>query len=715
MSNTNTQSIVNRVAKQLGLNRNQVQGTMGLLDEGNTVPFIARYRKESTGNLDEVQIRDVASVAQEIRQLEDRRETILASVEEQGKLSGELRQKIEQAETVARLEDLYAPYRPKRRTRGQKAREAGLDPVAEAIWKGGDIRAVAKKHTGEDFPSVDEVIHGAKDIIAEDISDDAEVRDRVRSEARKRGKLSCRRRRGGDEDPNFKLYFDFSTSVQHAKPHQVLAMRRGENEKVLSAGVDVDDDRLIGWISKQKNDAKSGQGRKLVDEAIEDGYKRLIHPSIERDVRGELEEMAEEHAIGVFALNLKNLLLQPPLQDRRMLGIDPGYRTGCKVAVVSKSGEYETNDMIYVHDGRREEAPHKIRKMIDQHNIDVVAVGNGTGSRETEQAVADAIADVDRDIQYAIVDEAGASVYSASDIARREFPDLDVSIRGAISIARRLQDPLAELVKIDPKSIGVGMYQHDVNQTRLQESLDAVVEDVVNGVGVDLGSASEPLLARVAGIGPTLARRIVKYRSRNGGISSRAEVKDVRGVGAKTYEQCAGFLRIRDGEEPLDQTGIHPENYTLARAILREAGAKLGEDSLNRNLESLRSSGKLAQLADKHGVGQYTLEDILDALLRPGRDPREALDAPQLRSDVLKMEDLREGMKLKGTVRNVVDFGAFVDIGVKQDGLVHVSEMADRYVKNPHDFVSVGDQIDVMIMSVDKDRGRIGLSMKQAK
>lgn len=714
MSNTTTKSIVERVARELGIKKHQVEGTMSLLDEGNTVPFIARYRKEATGNLDEVQIRDVASSVDGLRQLEDRRETILASIEEQGALSGELRQKIEHADTIARLEDLYAPYRPKRRTRGQKAREAGLEPVAETIWKGGDIRAAAKSHTCEDFPSVDDVIAGAKDIIAEDISDDAEVRDRVRREARKRGKFACRRRRGGDEDPNFKLYFNFSASVKHAKPHQVLAIRRGENEKVLSAGIEIDDAAMHSWISNRKNDAKSGQGRKLVDEAIEDGYKRLIHPAIERDIRGELEEKAEEHAIGVFALNLKNLLLQPPLPSRRILGIDPGYRTGCKMAVISKSGEFETTDMIYVHDGRRKEAPHKIRKMIDQHDIDVVAVGNGTGSRETEQAVADAIAEVDRDVQYAIVDEAGASVYSASDIARREFPDLDVSVRGAISIARRLQDPLAELVKIDPKSIGVGMYQHDVNQTRLQESLDAVVEDVVNGVGVDLGSASEPLLARVAGIGPTLARRIVKHRSRSGGIASRNELKDVRGVGAKTFEQCAGFLRIRNGKEPLDGTGIHPENYTLARAILNEAGAKLGEDNLQQRLKGLRSSGKLGQLADKHGVGRYTLEDIVDALLRPGRDPREALDPPQLRSDVLKMEDLREGMKLTGTVRNVVDFGAFVDIGVKQDGLVHVSEMADRYVKNPHDFVSVGDKIEVMILSVDKDRGRIGLSMKQA-
>ncbi len=707
-------SIAQRVAKQLGVKVQQVQGTLSLLDDGNTVPFIARYRKERTGNLDEVQIRDVAQTAGDLRQLEERRESILETIKEQDALTGELRAELERADTMARLEDLYAPYKPKRRTRGQKAREAGLDPVAEAIWKGGDIDKVAASHRTEDFETVEDVIAGARDIIAEEIADDAEVRDYVRREAKKHGKLSCRRRRGGDEDPNFKLYFEFSASLKQAKPHQVLAIRRGENEKVLSAGLDVDDDKLTKWISRQKNDAKSSYGRRLVDEAIEDGYKRLVHTSIERDVRRELEDEAEEHAIGVFALNLKNLLLQPPLPGRRILGIDPGYRTGCKMTVVDQTGELIDTGTIYVHDGRKDRAPDEIKKFVERHDVDVVAIGNGTGSRETEQAAADAIRGLDREVGYTIVDEAGASVYSASDIARREFPDLDVSVRGAVSIARRLQDPLAELVKIDPKSIGVGMYQHDLNQTRLQESLDAVVEDVVNGVGVDINSASEPLLARVAGIGPTLAGRILEYRAEQGQVKSRAELKEVRGLGAKTFEQCAGFLRIRDGKEPLDKTGIHPESYALARDILREAGAELGDDRLDKDLERLRSAGKLDRLADKHGVGKFTLKDVIDALCRPGRDPRDQFDPPKLRSDVLTMDDLKEGMRLTGTVRNVVDFGAFVDIGVKQDGLVHISELADRYVKNPHDVVSVGEQIDVVVMSVDQKRGRIGLSRKQA-
>ncbi|MFW5968707.1 MAG: Tex family protein [Persicimonas sp.] len=707
--------VAKRVAGELGLQTKQVRGALALLDEGNTVPFIARYRKERTGNLDEVQIRQVEESAASVRELEKRRASILETIADQGALDDGLRAEIERAETMSRLEDLYAPYKPKRRTRGQKAREAGLEPVAEAIVEGGDIDRLAREHTGEHYPTKSAVIDGAKDIIAEEIADDAQVRDRVRRAAKKKGKLTCRRRRGGEKDENFELYFNFSSSVKKVKPHQVLAIRRGENEKVLSAGIEVDDEALIGWISRNKNEATSARGRRLVDEAIEDGYKRLVHPAIERDVRGELEDAAEEHAIGVFAVNLKNLLLQAPLPDRRVLGIDPGYRTGCKMAVVGTTGELLDTGSFYVHDGRKEKAPGAIEQMFERHDVDVIAIGNGTGSRETEQAVADAIKRVDGETAYAMVDEAGASVYSASEIARREFPDLDVSVRGAVSIARRIQDPLAELVKIDPKSIGVGMYQHDVNQARLNASLDAVVEDVVNGVGVDLNSASEPLLARVAGIGPTLADRIVDYRSDKGRFVSRAELGEVRGVGAKTFEQCAGFLRIREGDEPLDATGIHPENYEVARAILDRVDVELGDESLADRLDELRSSGALEDLAQRHGVGKFTMQDIVDAICRPGRDPREAFDAPELRSDVLTMEDLEEGMRLTATVRNVVDFGAFVDIGVKHDGLVHISELADRYVDNPHDVVSVGEQIEVVVLSVDEDRGRIGLSRKQAQ
>lgn len=711
---TDPKNLSARVASKTGLKKSQVSGTLALLDDGNTVPFIARYRKERTGDLDEVQIREVASAAEEIRQLESRRASILETIEEQGELTAELRDKIKAATTLTRLEDLYAPYKRSRLTRGRKAIEAGLQPVAEALLEDGDVFAVAEQHTCETFPTRDAVVGGAKDIVAEEIAHDAEVRNYVRNKTRKHGLLASRKRRGAEEDDNYELYLDFSTPLGKAKPHQVLAIRRGENEKSLSAGIEVDEAPLLDWMSSQKNTASRRPNRRLVDEAIEDGYKRLIHPAVERDLRGELEDRAEEHAIGVFALNLEQLLLQPPMPDKRVLGVDPGYRTGCKLAVVDENGRFVDNDAVYVHDNRKSEAAPKIRTIAERHDIDLVAVGNGTASRETEEVVAEAIRASDHDMKYLMVDEAGASVYSASDIARREFPDLDVSVRGAISIARRVQDPLAELVKIDPKSVGVGMYQHDVNQNRLSESVDNVVEDVVNSVGVDLNSASEPLLARVAGIGPTLARRIVAHRDEVERFDSRAGLRQVRGVGSRTFEQCAGFLRIRDGGEPLDQTGIHPESYEPARAILRAASAALGQEDLERRLARLRKSGELTDIARQFGVGEWTLEDVVEALVAPGRDPRDNVDAPVLRSDVLTMDDLREGMQLTGTVRNVVDFGAFMDIGVKQDGLVHISEMANHYVKNPHDEVSVGDTVEVIVKSVDKSRGRIGLSMKDA-
>jgi uncharacterized protein len=708
-------NIAGRVASKTGLKKQQVSGALTLLDEGNTVPFIARYRKERTGNLDEVQIREVADAADEIRQLESRRASIIETIREQGELTPELRKELESARSMTRLEDLYAPYKRSRLTRGRKAVEAGLEPVAEAMLGDEDVHSVAARHTCDAFSSRQDVIDGAKDIVAETIAHDAEVRDYVRSKTRKHGKLASRKRRGAEEDENFELYLDFQTPLKRAKPHQILAIRRGENEKSLSAGIEVDEKPLLDWINARKNEASRNPNRRMVREAIEDGYKRLIHPSIERDLRGELEEQADEHAIGVFAVNLEQLLLQPPMPDTRVLGVDPGFRTGCKLAVVDENGRFVENDTIYVHDNRKKNAAPKIRAVAEKHEIDVIAVGNGTASRETEEVVAEAIRNSDRDMKYLMVDEAGASVYSASEIARREFPDLDVSVRGAISIARRVQDPLAELVKIDPKSVGVGMYQHDVNQNRLGESVDNVVEDVVNAVGVDLNSASEPLLARVAGIGPTLAKRIVAYRDKKKTIKERSHLKNVRGVGSRTFEQCAGFLRIRDGVEPLDQTGIHPESYKPARAILKAVSASIGQQDLSQRLEKLRKSGRLSEIASQYGVGELTLEDVVDALVAPGRDPRDEVDAPVLRSDVLTMDDLRDGMRLTGTVRNVVDFGAFVDVGVKQDGLVHISEMANHFVKNPHDEVSVGDTVEVVVQSVDKSRGRIGLSMKAAR
>ncbi len=701
-----------KIAEQLGLKVGQVRGTLALLDEGNTVPFVARYRKEATGDLDEVQIRDVARVAQQLRALEERREAVLKSIAEQGKLTPQLEKDVKAAEDMARLEDLYAPYKQKRRTRAVKAIEAGLQPLAEALKRGDDPRGMAAKLVCEDFPTVEDVLGGAKDIIAEEVADDAYVRDFVRTRTRKEGALGCRKRRGAEEDPKYELYYEFTQPLARMKPHQVLAIRRGESEKVLSAGVSADAEALIGWIQKQRNPVKSGVAKGMIDEAIADGYARLLHPSIERDVRGELEEQADKHAIGVFSLNLKNLLLQPPLGGKRVMGIDPGLRTGCKIAVVDETGQLVATDHFYVHDNRKAYAPAQIGALAEKHGVELIAVGNGTGSRETEEVVAEAIRGK-KGIQYLVVDEAGASVYSASDIAREEFPDLDVSVRGAVSIARRVQDPLAELVKIDPKSIGVGMYQHDVNQVELMSSLDAVVEDVVNAVGVDLNSASQPLLARVAGIGPTLARRIVEQRNALKRFESREDVKKVRGLGAKTFEQCAGFLRIRDGKEPLDMTGIHPENYEIARAILKAAGAQVGDAGLALKLKTLQEKGTVAKLAAEYGVGELTLRDVLDALVRPGRDPREDLDKPILRNEVLTLDELKEGMRVQGTVRNVVDFGAFVDIGVKHDGLVHVSQMADRFVKDPYSVVSVGDKVSVTITSIDRQKGRIGLSMKQ--
>lgn len=699
-----------RIAQALGLSVKQVHGTLQLLDDGNTVPFIARYRKERTGNLDEVQIRDVARQADEIRQLEDRRETILRSIQEQGEMTAELRKKIESAPTIARLEDLYAPYRPRRLTKARKALEAGLEPVARKIEEGGDPRAMAREFQCDDYPTAEEVISGARDILAEEMSDDADVRDYARGRAREKGLLVSKKRRGAEGDAKYEMYREFKAPVQRIKPHQVLAIRRGEQEKELSAGVEVDEEHLIRWIAKRVITGQ-GPGMRHHREAIEDGFSRLLHPGIERDIRRELEDKADEHAIGVFAVNLRNLLLQPPMHGRVVLGIDPGMRTGCKMAVVSPTGSLLATDQCWIHDGRKAKAPDVIADIVRKHNVDLVAVGNGTGSRETEEATAEALNKIDG-VQYAVVDEAGASVYSASDVARREFPDLDVSVRGAVSIARRLQDPLAELVKIDPKSIGVGMYQHDVNQIELQDSLEAVVEDVVNAVGVNLNSASESLLAQVAGIGPTLASRIVAHRDEKGRFQSRMELKEVKGVGAKTFEQCAGFLRIRKGKEVLDETGIHPENYRLARAILKAADARVGDDDLDVKIQNLKREGELDGLAQRFEVGSLTMADVCAALHRPGRDPRDELDPPKLRDDVLSMNDLHEGMKLQGTVRNVVDFGAFVDIGVKQDGLVHISEMADRYIKNPYGEVSVGDRVDVVILSVDAKRGRIGLSMK---
>lgn len=695
-----------RIARETKLETRQVKAALQLLDDGNTVPFIARYRKEATGGLDEVQIRLVESTAQRVRTLEDRRATILDSVREQGALNPELEKAIRSATDLTKLEDLYGPYRPRRQTKATRALEAGLEPIAQAIRDDESPWRTAEQHLSDDYPNAEAAVEGALDIIAEELARTPDAVGFVRDMLRKHGRMVVKKRRGADVDPNFEGYYDFQTPLDRLRPHQVLAIRRGENEKALSGSIQVDDDRTVRDLDRKLNDAK--RNRKLLARALRDGYDRLLKPGVERDLRGEQDDAADEHAIDVFSVNLRNLLMQSPLPDKCVMAIDPGYRTGCKIAVVDAAGDLLATEMIHIHDGRADKAPTKLRALIDQCNVDVIAIGNGTASNETQQAAAAAIEGTD--VRYAVVDEAGASVYSASDVAREEFPELDVSYRGAVSIARRLQDPLAELVKIDPRSIGVGMYQHDVDQNRLAEAVEAVVIDAVNRVGVELGNASPSLLTYVSGIGPTLANRIVEYRKEHG-FRRRQDLLEVKGVGAKSFEQCAGFLRIRDGDEPLDATAIHPENYDGARAILEAAGARVGDDDLGEKLEALRKSGTLQQLAETHDIGSYTLADILEDLARPGRDPRGDVPPPELKAKQLTMDDLREGMKLSGTVRNVVDFGAFVDIGVKQDGLVHVSKMADRYVKNPYAVVAVGDRVEVTVMSVDHKRGRISLSM----
>lgn len=695
-----------RIAQELGIRRAQVEATLRLLDDKNTVPFIARYRKDTTGNLDEVQIRQVAEQAERLRALESRRETILTTIKEQGALTDALAKQIAAADDLTTLEDLYAPYKPRRQTRATRAIEAGLQPVADAILQDQDAWKIARQLTGKDYPDADAVMGGARDIIAEEFSNKPEARQFLRETLRDHGKLTVKKRRGAEIDPNFEGYYDFVSRLDRIKPHQVLAIRRGENEKLLSGSIQVDDERTVRDLDRKFNNTR--RNSKHVFQAIEDGYGRLLKPGVERDLRGELDQAADAHAIEVFALNLENLLMQAPLSGKRVMAIDPGYRTGCKIALVNEAGDVLGTDIIYVHDNRKERAPEQIAKLIKRHTVDVIAIGNGTASSETQQVTALAIEETQA--RYAVVDEAGASVYSASDIAREELPDMDVSYRGAVSIARRLQDPLAELVKIDPRSIGVGMYQHDVDQNRLAGAVENVVVDAVNRVGVELSSASPSLLGYVSGIGPTLANRIIDYR-REHGFDSRQDLKKVKGIGARSFEQCAGFLRLRDGKDPLDATAIHPENYAGARAILRAASASVGDPSLAAKITALRKSGELANIAKQHDLGTFTLEDLLEALTRPGRDPRGDVPSPELRAKQLSMEDLREGMKLSGTVRNVVDFGAFVDIGVKEDGLVHISKLANRFVKNPHEVVAVGDRVEVTVVSVDQKRKRIGLSM----
>ena len=695
-----------------------------MLDDAKTVPFIARYRKEHTGSLDEEQIRAIEERLHYMRAVEARRETILHSIEEQGKLSPELKQRILAAVKLQELEDLYLPYKPKKRTRATIAREKGLEPLAEMLCGRQPAESGAPETLAEAFldaekelNDVQTVLQGARDIIAEWISEDADIRGAIREETHRSALLTSEARQVEGRTP-FEMYYEFSEPVSKIVPHRILAINRGEKENVLRVTVECDEKAMLRIIDDRFIKDIPSRFTDVVKEAAADAYKRLIAPSIEREVRNSLTEKADEHAIEIFARNLKNLLLQPPVRGKKIIGIDPGFRTGCKVAVIDETGKYLEGTTIYPHAPQNQylQAKSDVRRLVEKHDVAVIAIGNGTASRETEQMVAQLIAEVknERTLEYIIVSEAGASVYSASRVAREEFPDLDASMRGNISIARRLQDPLAELVKIDPKSIGVGLYQHDVNQKRLGESLTHVVESCVNAVGVNLNTASASLLRYISGLTSRTAQNIVKHRDKYGKFTNRYQLKDVEGIGEIAFEQAAGFLRIPDGENPLDNTSIHPESYEATHKLLKKFA-----------IENVRESGKLLRLKlktfkedlntllDELGIGEPTLRDIVSNLEKPGLDPRDSLPKPILKSDVLKAEDLKEGMWLKGTVRNVVDFGAFVDIGVKQDGLVHVSRMADRYVKNPLEVVSVGDIVEVKVISIDLERGRIGLSMKK--
>jgi len=706
-----------KIALELKVRPQQVAAVISLLDEGNTIPFISRYRKEMTGTLDEEQVRLAAEMVEKLRALDERRTAILKSIEEQGKLTDELKAALEAAENMTALEDLYAPYKPKRRTRAMIAREKGLEPLAEVILKQarGDRAAedIAAGYLNEQVATIEDALQGARDIVAETISDNANVRQGVRERALKFSMLYAEKIEGAvDEKSVYESYYDFSGRVDRLQPHQILAINRGEKENVLRVRVEVAEK---DWQPVIEAEFEANILSPMVDQmmlAIEDSAGRLLLPAIERDVRRELGEKADGHAINVFAVNLRALLSLPPLANQTVIGLDPGFRTGTKVAVVDPTGKLLDTGTIYPHAPQNKwaEAIDTLQDMINRHKVTLITIGNGTASRETEMLVAELTGKKARSTKYLIVNEAGASVYSASPLARAEFPDLDVSIRGAVSIARRAQDPLAELVKIDPKSIGVGLYQHDVDQTALSRSLDGVVESVVNQVGVDVNTASPALLTHVSGVGPKLAAGIVAYRDANGVFKSREELKKVSGLGPKAYEQSVGFMRVRDGKNPLDASAIHPESYPVALAVLERAGLTPASPLNERKpaLDALTAKTSPEKLAAEIGCGLPTLRDILEQLVRPGRDPREETPAPILRSDVLKMEDLAVGFELKGTVRNVVDFGAFVDIGVKQDGLLHKSQIPFGTV------LKVGDIIDVDIQKIEKERGRIGLGWVKA-
>ena len=708
------------IAQELGVKEFQVQNTIKLIDDGNTIPFIARYRKEATGGLSDEVLRNLNDRLTYLRNLNKRKEEISKSIEEQGKMTDELKIQIENAIILSEVEDIYRPYKQKKRTRASIAKEKGLEPLATIIYLQTDKRPVleiAKEFINEEkgVNNEEEALTGAKDIIAENISDVAEYRKRIKQMCYREGLIKTKAT-NDEEKSSYEMYYDFSEKINRIPSHRILAINRGEKEDFLKVKLEKPEDTIINYI---ENDIIKGNTEftDILKETINDSFKRLIEPSIDREIRSDLTEKAEEQAIKVFGKNAKQLLLGSPIKGQTVMGFDPAYRTGCKIAVIDETGKVLDTATIYPTAPQNdvENSKKTLLDLIKKDNINIIAIGNGTASRESEQFVSDLIKEASKDVNYAIVSEAGASVYSASKLATEEYPDINVSIRGAISIARRLQDPLAELVKIDPKSIGVGQYQHDVNQKRLSESLSGVVEDSVNSVGVDVNTATPSLLTYVSGLNNSISKNIVKYRDENGKFKNRKELLKVAKLGKSAYEQCAGFIRIYDGDNPLEVTAVHPESYEIAENLLKEIGCKKQDLRDKEGLKTIKE--KLANIniketSKKLNTSEITLKDIIEELSKPGRDPREDMPKQILRSDVLKFEDLKEGMVLNGTVRNVIDFGAFVDIGVKHDGLVHISEMSNNYVKNPSEIVSVGDIVKVKVIGIDNEKQKVKLSMK---
>ena len=704
--------------KEFNLRDEQINNTIKLIDEGNTIPFIARYRKEMTGEMSDVTLRAFYDKLIYLRNLQNRKDDVIRIIEEQGKLTSEIKVSIEKANTLQEVEDIYAPYKQKKRTRATIAKERGLEQLALDILNKNisNIDEEVSKYINpeKEVNLVEDAIKGANDIIAEIVSDDAKIRKYIRELALREGVIVTKN--SNEEKSVYDMYYDYSESVKTIAPHRVLAINRGEKEDFLKVKVEINSEKVINYIINEYVNDKNLKNKEVIVSAIEDSYKRLIFPSIEREIRNTLTENAQERAISVFGKNVKSLLLQAPVKDKVVMGFDPAFRTGCKIAVVDKNGKLLDTTTVYPTEPQNkvEESKKELKALIEKYNIDIIAIGNGTASRESEKFVSDMIKEIDREVQYIIVSEAGASVYSASELANEEHPDINVSLRGAISIARRLQDPLAELVKIDPKSIGVGQYQHDLNQKKLEGVLDGVVEDSVNSVGVDLNTASYSLLEHIAGISKTIAKNIVAYREENGDFTSRAQIKKVKRLGPQAFTQCAGFMRIEGAKNPLDNTGVHPESYDICKNMLDMLGYSLS-DVENKNISDIDSKVEaigIKELSDKLQVGEVTLKDIIAEIKKPGRDPREEGIKPILRTDVLKIEDITEGMILKGTVRNVVDFGAFVDIGIKNDGLVHKSEMSKGFVKDPMTIVTVGDIVDVKVIGVDMNKKRVALSMK---